>query len=55
MSYKRNRTLLKDADCGGIFEIPDPIEVVEGALSQLEIEALIAEEMKADQQRRRVA
>lgn len=55
MSYKRNRALLKDGDSGGICEIPDPREVAEGALSQLEIEALIAEEMKADQQRRRVA
>jgi hypothetical protein len=55
MSYKRNRTLLKDADSEGTCEIPDPVEVVEGALSQLEIEALIAEEMKADQQMRRVA
>jgi len=55
MSYKRNRTLLKDSDSGGSFEIQDPVEVSEEALSQLEIEAIIADEMKADKQMRQVA
>ena len=40
MSYKRNRTLLKDAGGGGNLKIQDPTEVTEEVLPQLEIEAL---------------
>jgi len=47
MSYQRNRTLLKDADVGGSFEIQDLMEVDE-EISQSEIEAIIADEMKVD-------
>lgn len=54
MSYKRNRTLLKDANTEGSFEIQDPVEVNEEALSQLEIEAINPDEMKSDQQMRRL-
>jgi hypothetical protein len=48
MNYKRNRTLLKDADSGGSFEIQDLMEVTEETLSQLEIEAIITNEMRVD-------
>jgi ubiquitin len=47
MSYQRNRTLLKDADGGDSFEIQDLMEVDE-EISQSEIEAIIADEMKVD-------
>jgi hypothetical protein len=49
MSYKRNRTLLKDAGGEGNLEIQYPKEVTEEVLSQLEIEAIIGDKMKVDQ------
>jgi hypothetical protein len=55
MSYMRNRTLLKYADGGSNTEMEDPVEATgealsqEEALSQLEIEAVIADGMKLDQ------
>jgi hypothetical protein len=49
MSYKRNRTLLKDAGGEDNLEIQDPKEVTEEVLSQLEIEAIIGDKMKVDQ------
>ncbi|KAH8765886.1 hypothetical protein F5882DRAFT_474438 [Hyaloscypha sp. PMI_1271] len=48
MNYKRNRTLLKDADSGGSFEIQDLMEATEETLSQLEIEAIITNVMGVD-------
>ena len=54
MSYKRNRTLLKNSNGGASFKIQDPAEVTEEALSQLEIEAITANGTKADKQMRQV-
>jgi hypothetical protein len=48
MSYQRNRKLLKDADSGRCFDIQDLLEATEETLSQSEIEAIIADEMRVD-------
>jgi hypothetical protein len=41
--------LLGDTDGRSNFEIQDPVEVTEEALSQLELEAIIPNDMQADQ------